>query len=192
MGRPARTWIAAALATALAAGLGACGGEDAELLPGDTAREITANLESVQQLADEGDCVGAEGASTQVSEQIEGLGGVDPRLKEALRKGATRLNEVVAECEEEEEEVEPAEVPTIEEEPSEPTKKEEKEAEKEAKDQEKAERKEEKTPPPAAAPPADEKAPPETTEPAPPEEETPPSGGVEPASPVETEDGEDD
>ena len=109
----ARTTIVASLSALAVAALSACGGEDAKLLPGDTAREITANLDSVKQLTDEGDCVGAESAAAQVGEQIEALGGVDRKLKEALDKGAERLNEVVDECEEAEEPeaVAPAEIP---------------------------------------------------------------------------------
>ena len=64
--------------------VGACGEDDARLLPGGTAREITANLDTVQQLSDEGDCVGAESAVQQVGEQIEALEGVDRKLKQAL------------------------------------------------------------------------------------------------------------
>lgn len=98
---------------ALAAlGLGACGEEDAQLLPGGTAREITANLDTVQQLSDEGDCVGAESAAQQVGEQIEALEGVDRKLKQALEDGAARLEEVIVECDESTtESVAPAEIP---------------------------------------------------------------------------------
>ena len=88
------TLVAAAIA------LASCGGSDARLLPGKTARDITANLDSVKQLVDEGDCLAAESAAQQVSEQIEGLGNVDRKLKEALQEGAARLEEVVASCEE--------------------------------------------------------------------------------------------
>lgn len=91
---------ALALAACAALALGACGGEDAKLLPGETAREITANLDTVQQLSAEGDCVGAESAAEQVGEQIEALEGVDPKLKRALEDGAARLEEVIAGCEE--------------------------------------------------------------------------------------------
>jgi hypothetical protein len=98
---------------ALAAlGLAACGEDDAQLLPGGTAREITANLDTVQQLSDEGDCVGAESAAQQVGEQIEALEGVDRKLKQALEDGAARLEEVIVECEESTTEaVAPAEIP---------------------------------------------------------------------------------
>lgn len=88
------------LAATAALTLVACGGEDAKLLPGETAREITANLDTVQQLSDEGDCLGAESAAQQVGEQIEALEGVDVKLKRALEEGAVRLEEVIATCEE--------------------------------------------------------------------------------------------
>jgi hypothetical protein len=188
----------AALGAVSVAALSACGGEDAKLLPGHTAREITANLEAVQELSDEGDCVGAEGAATQVSEQIEALGGVDRKLKEALTDGAERLSEVVAECEEAEEpetaapaEVTPAE--PEEEAEEEAGKKAEKEEEKAEKDREKEEREEEKEtspappeggPGPSGGPPGQEKTPPGQEK-----QEEAPSGGVESANPAEGEQG---
>lgn len=90
----------ALLAIGAAVVFASCGEEDAQLLPGETAREITANLNAVQDLADEGDCIGAEAAAEQVSEQIDELTGVDAKLKQALEAGAARLNEVIVECEE--------------------------------------------------------------------------------------------
>lgn len=92
--------LAAGLAGVAALGLVACGGEDAKLLPGETAREITANLDTVQQLTAEGDCIGAESAVEQVGEQIGSIAGVDRKLKQALEDGAARLEEVIATCEE--------------------------------------------------------------------------------------------
>ncbi|HEY1355937.1 MAG TPA: hypothetical protein VGF09_06445 [Solirubrobacterales bacterium] len=195
MARLARTAIVAALGALAVGALSACGGEDAKLLPGHTAREITANLESVQQLSDEGDCLGAESAAGQVSEQIEALGGVDRKLKEALTDGAERLSEVVAECEEAEEpeSVAPAEISPKE--PHEEAERAEKEEEKAEKEREKEERAEEKEPPPAATPPAGEPGPAEgppgqeKTPPGQEKKEEPPSGGVESASPAEGEQG---
>ncbi len=111
MGRLNASILAIALGALAALGVVACGsGDNADLLPGSTASEITANLDQVKNLATEGDCVGAEAAAQAVSTQIEELGGVDEKLKQALREGATRLNEVVAGCEEAttEEETEPA------------------------------------------------------------------------------------
>jgi len=100
MGRPTRSLLVLALGVAATLVIASCGGSDARLLPGSTARDITANLDTVRQLADEGDCVGAESAAQQVSEQVEALGGIDAKLKQALREGAARLNEVIAGCEE--------------------------------------------------------------------------------------------
>jgi hypothetical protein len=135
---------ASALALCLAAALAlpACGGEDAKLLPGETAREITANLDTVQQLSDEGDCVGAESAARQVGEQIEAIEGVDRRLKQALEAGADRLEEVIAECEEES--LETTSPPLVPDEEDEDAAKEEKEEEKERKAEEKEREKAEK------------------------------------------------
>jgi polyribonucleotide nucleotidyltransferase len=186
----ARTAILASVGALAVATLSACGSEDAKLLPGHTAREITANLDSVKELTDEGDCVGAESAATQVSAQIEALGGVDTKLKEALADGATRLNEVVAECEEAEEPetVAPPEVQPDENEEraeEEANQKAEKEEEKAEKEREKEERAEEKQTPHGPSeggpePPGQEKTPPGQEK-----KEEPPSGGVESASPVE-------
>ncbi len=170
--------------------LTSCGGEDARLLPGETAREITANLDTVQQLSDEGDCVGAESAAQQVGEQIEALAGVDARLKRGLEVGATRLNEVIATCEEATSEaISPAVVP------SETESSEEAPEEKKGK-KEKEKPKEEKPAPPEtpAAPPSlppqakgegkgleDEGGPPASDEES---SEEGPSGGVGPGAPA--------
>ncbi|HEX4669743.1 MAG TPA: hypothetical protein VH275_07210 [Solirubrobacterales bacterium] len=111
MGRLSTPLLALALGALAVLGLTACGsGGGADLLPGGTASEITANLDRVEQLAGEGDCVGAADAAQAVSAQVEALGGVDKKLKLALQEGATRLNEVVVSCEEApaEEETEPA------------------------------------------------------------------------------------
>jgi hypothetical protein len=160
--------------------LASCGGSGAKLLPGTTAREITANLDTVKQLTDEGDCVGAESAAQQVGEQIQTLGGVDPRLKRALEEGTARLNEVVASCEETiTETVAPTTVPTEPEPAPEKPKKEPKEKKSE-------EEQEEVLPPEKEAPPlppqANGKA--KGHEPTGEEEEGPVSGGVSPSAPV--------
>jgi len=131
-----RTASLLALALALAAlGLSACGsGGGADLLPGSTADEITSNLDQVRELVGAGECVGAEEATQEISDQIGALGGVDPRLKQALREGANRLALVVEECEEApEEETEPAIETAIEPEADEEEEKKEK-AEKPAKE----------------------------------------------------------
>jgi hypothetical protein len=144
MPRLSASVLALGLTAAATVALAACGAEDAKLLPGETAREITANLDTVKQLTDEGDCVGAESAAVQVSEQIEELGGVDRRLKQALQGGAARLNEVIAECEEASSEaLAPAQVAPE-------TEGEEEKSSKADKTEKRKEAKEEKVPPPAA------------------------------------------
>ncbi len=180
-----------AFAIALALGVGAafvltsCGGDDAKLLPGNTAQEIDENLDLVAQYAEEGECVGAEDAVATVNAQVEALEGVDPKLEEALRRGVKRLSEVVLECEETTTEtVAPArEADTTEETERTPpgqVKKEEKEREKEQRDLEKEEQKAEKSePPPAQDTPAEE--PPATSEGG-----SGASGGVSPSEPAES------
>lgn len=185
-----------ALAAAAALGLAACGGEDAKLLPGETAREITANLDTVKQLAAEGDCVGAESATRQVGEQIESLEGVDRKLKRALEEGAARLEEVIASCEESSSEaVAPTEIPV------EPEEGEEEEKAPKAKEKEKKEKKGEGEGEGEEAPEASQPPPPkgegkglEKGKGPPPEEEAPEegfedeqSGGVGPGAPAEGE-----
>jgi hypothetical protein len=186
--------LALALGAAAALGLASCGGgEDAKLLPGNTAAEITENLDQVKQYAEEGECVGAEDAVSEVNAQVEGLTGVDPKLVEALERGATRLSEVVATCQEEDSEVVPPEdeVTTTEETEKTPPgqeKKEEKEREKEEKALEKEEEKAEKEEEPPA-----EKTPEEpSTTPPPPSEAggTGAPGGVSPSTPVTPEEGD--
>jgi outer membrane biosynthesis protein TonB len=116
VGRLSASILIIAVGTVAALGLVACGsGDSADLLPGGTASEITSNLDQVKELATAGDCVGAEDAAQAVSIQIEDLSGVDPKLKQSLREGATRLNEVVAGCEEAPEETEEETAPAIDE-----------------------------------------------------------------------------
>jgi outer membrane biosynthesis protein TonB len=101
MGRLSASLVVLALGFAAALALVSCGsGDSAELLPGSTASEINSNLDQVEELAGEGDCIGAEDAAAQVSNQVESLSGVDAKLKRTLSEGAARLNEVVVACEE--------------------------------------------------------------------------------------------
>jgi len=171
--------IALSLGAATAVSLASCGGgENAKLLPGSTAQEITENLDLVKQYAEEGECVGAADAVGEVSTQVEALNGVDPKLKQALQRGAARLDEVIATCEESTEAVAPASEATTERpEPPGQEKKAEKEREKEEKE---AEKQEPKGPP---------TTPTETTPeepPAPPSESggTGAPGGVSPGAPA--------
>jgi outer membrane biosynthesis protein TonB len=186
-----RRSVACLLVLAAALFLISCGEEDAELLPGETAREITENLDAVKRLADEGECAGAAGAAQEVAAQVETVEGVDPELEQVLERGTTRLNEVVATCEEEDTEtiVPPEEETTAEDDEELPPgqeKKEEKEREKEEKE---AEREAEQAEKEAEQP---EK---EGEESPPPSEDggTGAPGGVSPAAPApEVEDGDDD
>jgi hypothetical protein len=184
MRRLAAFVLALSLGAAIAVSLASCGGGgNAKLLPGATAQEITENLDLVKQYAEEGECVGAADAAAEVSTQVEALGGVDPKLKQALQRGAARLNEVIASCEESSTEaVAPASEATTErKEPPGQEKKAEKEREKEEKEAEKEAEKQEPPGPPAT--------PTETTPEEPPE---PPSegggtgapGGVSPGAPA--------
>jgi outer membrane biosynthesis protein TonB len=180
MGRLSALLIALALGAAAALGLVACGGgSDAALLPGSTASEINANLDQVEQLANEGDCIGASDSAQAVSSQVEALDGVDAKLKQALREGAARLNEVVASCEEETTEEET--VPSIT--PAEEPEEEEKKPDKAKKPKQEEEQPEETTPTPTLPPQAEGKAKGHEKQ----EEEAPPaepggtpSGGVGP------------
>jgi len=186
--------LALALGVAAAFALASCGGgEDAKLLPGNTAAEITENLDRVKQYAEEDECIGAEDAVSEVNSQVEGLAGVDPKLVEALKRGAARLSEVIASCEEEETEaVTPSSEETITEEtekiPPGLEKKEEKEREKEEKELEKeAEKAEKKEPPETETTP--EETPTTTTPPAAEDGGTGASGGVSPGAPAAPEEG---
>jgi septal ring-binding cell division protein DamX len=192
MGRLSALLTSLALFACVALALSACGSDSADLLPGETASEINSNLDQVRQLANEGDCGGAESAAAAVGEQIEGLGGVDAKLKAALSEGAGRLNEVVSECaaaepEEAEETEESTEEETTESEAEERAA--EKEAAKEDKQVEKEEKQAEKEAD-AGEPPQQEKEPPAEEEK---EEEVPStessdggtsSGGVSPGAPA--------
>jgi hypothetical protein len=98
MSRVATAPLAFALALAAALALASCGGGDAKLLPGATAREINKNLAAVRELAAEGECVDAQDAALEVRTEVEALQGIDAKLKRALQAGAQRLNEVVQTC----------------------------------------------------------------------------------------------
>lgn len=194
----ALSMLALALGAIAAVALASCGGgEDAKLLPGTTAQEITENLDRVQRYVEEGECVGAEDAVGEVTTQVEALQGVDPKLEEALRRGAARLDEVVAGCveEEEDESISPAEeTPSTEEEeriPPGQEKKAEKEREKEEKDLEKEEEKAEKEAEKAEKEESPAEGPAEKEPPTTPSEGggTGASGGVGPSTPAAPEAG---
>jgi outer membrane biosynthesis protein TonB len=140
--------LAILLGAGAAIALASCGsGSDAKLLPGRTASEIEANLEEVQRMAGEGECIGARDAAQQIVAEVEGLA-VDAQLKQALSEGTERLDQVLASCDEPAEIEEEPEPLTEEEEAPEKSSKAEKELEKEeeqeAKEAEKAEHEAEK------------------------------------------------
>jgi hypothetical protein len=193
MARLSPLFLAFLLGAGSAVGLVSCGGgSDAQLLPGTTADQIESNLDQVAELAAAEDCVGAEDAVAEVMAEVEGLQGVDVKLKTALQEGTAKLSEVVSRCEEEttEEEAEP----TLE------TDVEAEEVEKEAKPKKEKPEKEGKEPAEAGEEPSEgPDLPPQSNgkgeekgkggeEPVEPEaEETPPSGGVGPSVGVEEE-----
>ncbi len=87
--------LALGLLTSLA--IVSCGSSSNDnLLPGDTAKQIIANLESVQQIADSGNCSDAVTAAEEVKQQIDDLPStVDPKLRNNLDEGAQRLINVL-------------------------------------------------------------------------------------------------
>lgn len=190
MGRLSALLLAFLLGASSAVALASCGGGDSDLLPGTSAEQIESNLDAVEQLAADQDCIGAEDAVAEVTAEVEELEGVDLKLKAALQEGTGRLSEVVAECEEEttSEETEPSIETAVGAEEVEDEKKPKKEKpEKEAKEpsqpEEEAESEGPELPPQAngkgeenggGEPPAEPEA-----------EETPPSGGVGPGVGVE-------
>jgi hypothetical protein len=196
MARLSALFLAFLLGTASAVALVSCGGGGgAELLPGTTADQIESNLDQVAQLAGEDDCIGAEDAVAEVMAEVEGLQGVDLKLKAALEEGTAQLSAVVGRCEEETgEETEPSLETTVEadelEEEKKPKqdKKAEKEEEGAAEGEEEAAEDEGPNLPPPSNGKGEEKSqgggePPAEAEP----EETPPSGGVGPSVGVEEE-----
>ena len=190
MGRLSALLLTFLLGASSAVALASCGGSDSELLPGTTAEQIESNLDAVEQLAADQDCIGAEDAVAEVTAEVEELEGVNLKLKTALEEGTGRLSEVVAECEEEitSEETEPSiesnvGAEEVEDEKKPKREKPEKEAKEPKQPEEEAEGEGPELPPQAngkgeekggGEPPAEPEA-----------EETPPSGGVGPGVGVE-------
>ena len=89
---------ALSLILVLAAGLivTACGEDRSHLLPADDVRQIEANIDTVQQLVDEGQCFDALEASDLVMTQAEALPNtVDAKLKRSLIDGVVTLQILV-------------------------------------------------------------------------------------------------
>lgn len=193
MARLSPLLIAVLLGAASAAALASCGGGNADLLPGTTAEQIESNLDQVEELAAEEDCIGAEDAVAEVAAEVEELEGVNLKLKTALQEGTGRLSEVVSLCEEETgEETEPSLQANVEAEELEDEKKPKKvEPEKEEKEpKEKPAAGEGPALPPPSNGKGEEKGkgggePPAETEGEAESEETPSTGGVGPGVGVE-------
>ncbi|HWO47087.1 MAG TPA: hypothetical protein VNM41_03420 [Solirubrobacterales bacterium] len=191
MGRLTTLLLAFLIGAAGAVGLVSCGGGNADLLPGTTADQIESNLDQVEELAAEEDCVGAEDAVAAVTAEVEELEGVDLKLKTALQEGTAKLSEVVARCDEEAvaEETEPeleTDVETEVEEEKKPKKEKPEKEEKEPAETDEPAEDEGPALPPQSNGKGEENGkggdePPAETEP----EETPPSGGVGPSVGVE-------
>jgi hypothetical protein len=198
MGRLSALLLALVLAGVSAVALASCGGSsDAKLLPGAKANQIEANLDQVQQLVADGDCIGAEDAVGAVAAEVEELNEVAAKLKAALQEGTTRLSEVVSRCDEEatEEAAEPSQGREVEVEEEELEGEELEGEEKAEKAQEKAEKQEQKVEEKAKSLETEEGEPPQPEgkakgheEAAPPATEPPAgseSGGVSPGVGVE-------
>lgn len=189
MARLSAIFLAVALGATSAVVLVSCGGESADLLPGTTADQIESNLDLVEQLASDEDCIGAEDAVAEVTAEVEELQGVDLKLKAALQEGAAKLSELVNGCEEEsaDEETEPSLESNVEAEEMETNEKPEKEKpEKEPAEPKDGAEGEGPNLPPQSNGKGEENGkgggePPAETE----TEETPPSGGVGPSVGVE-------
>jgi hypothetical protein len=192
MGRLSALMLALFLGGVSAVALASCGGgSDAKLLPGKTADQIEQNLDQVKVLAESDDCAGAEDAVAEISAEVEELN-VAAKLKGALQEGTAKLREVVARCEEaDEEDTEPLASPDVEAEEEELEAEQLEAEEKAEKAQEKAEKQEQKAEEKAEAPEVDEGTLPPQSEgegKAKGHEESPPTFEPEPA-PEDTESG---
>lgn len=101
MSRASKTALSLILVLATGVFVSACGEDRSHLLPGDDVREISANLDTVQQLVDEGQCFEALEATDAVQVQAESLPAtVDPKLKRSLIDGVVTLITLVGrQCE---------------------------------------------------------------------------------------------
>lgn len=81
--------------------LSGCSEDRSNLLPGNTAKEIIANLNTVEQQVAESDCFGALDSTVEIRLQVEALSeDIDPVLRRNLLDGVTELQiKVQDECE---------------------------------------------------------------------------------------------
>lgn len=101
MFRAAKIALSLVLVVGAATVISACGEDRSNLLPGKNVNEISANLDTVQQLVDEGKCFEALNAANAVQSQAEALpASVDPKLKRSLLDGVVTLTILVGkQCE---------------------------------------------------------------------------------------------
>ncbi|HEX2468891.1 MAG TPA: hypothetical protein VHJ54_11855 [Solirubrobacterales bacterium] len=90
------------LAIAVATLLAGCGGDDGGTIPADRADQLTARLTEVEGAVAEGDCDGARASANLFVTQVDQLPAeVDDEVKQALREGGERLQQLATEqCEE--------------------------------------------------------------------------------------------
>ena len=78
------------------AGCGDDGPDKSRLLSRSTAADLRSTLNSVERLADEGDCDQAKAQATALQQQIASLRRIDPKLRASLEAGAARLQTLVS------------------------------------------------------------------------------------------------
>jgi len=87
--------LRAAIAIGLVAGglaLAGCEGSRDNLLEGDTAASLNRDIDRINELVAEGDCLEALKLAEQARLQVEGLGDeIDPDLRRVLLEGVTEL-----------------------------------------------------------------------------------------------------
>jgi len=99
--RAAKIALSLVLVSGAAIVITACGEDRGNLLPGKDVQEISANIDTVQQLVDEGRCFDALNAANAVQSQVEALPkSVDAKLKRSLIDGVVTLTiQVGRQCE---------------------------------------------------------------------------------------------
>lgn len=102
MFRASKTALSLILVLAAGTIVTACGEDRSHLFPADDVQEISANIDTVQRLVDEGQCFEALKATDAVQDQAEALPStVDPKLKRSLIDGVVTLTiRVGRQCEE--------------------------------------------------------------------------------------------
>ena len=101
MSRASKTALSLILVLATGVFVTACGEDRSHLLPEQNVQELTASIDNVQQLVDDGQCFDALEATEPLQDQAESLPAtVDPKLKRSLIDGVVTLITLVArQCE---------------------------------------------------------------------------------------------